>query len=889
MKRLLRSWLWRVPVDQEVADEIAMHVELRTRELVEQGMDTRSARELALRRMGDVALVTETCANLGRKRDRRMRLSQWLEELGSDVKFATRQLRAAPLFAVIAIATLALGIGANSAIFALADATLLRPLPYADPNRLVTIWETSDVTSRSFASPPNMLDWNSRSQTFERIAGFTPNVGGMVMAGRDGNAETVSRQWVTAGIFDVLGVKPIAGRTFLPADEEKRLRVIVIGEPLWESRFNRDPTIIGQEIKLDGLLWTIVGVVPKSFDILGRTSVWAMRPLVNMPPRARGNYMLQVVGRMKPEASIAAAQTDLSAVADGIAREFPDTNRGRGVRLEPMHDTMIGSDLKTTSILFLGVVGFVLLICCANVANLLMVRASTRTRELAVRAALGAGRRRIVRQLLTESLLLSVLGGGLGLFIGSVILDVAPAVVPAGMLPATVALTFDHRVIAFCAVTALAIGVLFGLAPAWQATGISTVTAMGADTRTTAGGGGRLRNLLVIGEVATAVLLLVGAGLLLRTLIAVQSYDRGYRADSVLTMLVDPLSSSYPTPDKLQQFYDQVEAEVRTIPGVRDAAWSSALPLGDSLYGDFALTYEIVGMPVPRAQRPTTNYQVVSSTYFSTIDLPIVEGRAFDSRDTRTSARVCIVNEAFVRTLGGRSPIGMQVAFYVADSPQDKPNVGEIVGVAKQVKGRPDEPKDFVQIYVPMAHDLSDDTILTVRAKTGRADALAPAVRAAISRIDTAQLVSVRDVTTLEDIEWAATGRHRFRAVMVTAFATLAVALAMVGVFGILAYTVEQRVRDFGVRRALGATTGDVVRLVVSSALRVVAIGAAIGLALAAVSGRLIGTVLYGVQPLDLTTFAAVTILVAITAALSIAGPAWRATRIDPAEALRNR
>jgi putative ABC transport system permease protein len=507
-----------------------------------------------------------------------------------------------------------------------------------------------------------------------------------------------------------------------------------------------------------------------------------------------------------------------------------------------------------------------------------------------VRAALGAGRRRIIRQLLTESVVLSAIGGACGLAIGAAVLGAAPALIPQGLLPPTVTLAFDLRVVAFCAAAALTIGVLFGLAPAWQATGLSTAGAMGADTRTTTGGSGWLGNALVIGEVATAVLLLFGAGLLLRTLMAVVSFDRGYRAESVLTMMVDPLGSSYPTQEKLQQFFDQVEAEVRTVPGVQDAAWSSALPLGDSLYGDFALTYEIVGdPPVPKAQRPTTNYQVVSSTYFSTIDLPIVAGRAFDSRDTEKSPRVCIVNEAFVRTLGGRSPIGMRVAFYVADSPQDKPNVGEIVGVAKQVKGRPDEPKDFVQIYVPMAHDLIDDTLLMVRSKTGRAEALMPAVRAAISRVDKDQLVSVRDVVTLEDIEWAATGRHRFRAVMVTAFATLAVALAMVGVFGILAYSVQQRVRDFGVRRALGASTGDVLRLVVSSALRVVSAGAAIGLLLAALLGRYIGAVLFGVQPLDFVTFAVVTILVAMTAALSIAGPAWRATRIDPAVALRNR
>jgi putative ABC transport system permease protein len=794
------------------------------------------------------------------------------------------------VFTAIAVTTLALGIGANSAIFALVDATLLRPLPYANPDRLVTIWETTGTNPRSFASPLNMLDWNTRSRMFENIAGFVPNVGGMVMAGRDGNAETGSRQWVTAGIFDVLGVKPIAGRTFSREDDEKRRRVMVMSESLWESRFDRDPAIVGRDIKMDGMLFTVVGIVPKTFEILGRTSVWAMRPILNLPPRVRGQYALQVVGRMKPEAGIGAAQSDLSAVAAGLARDFPQTNQGRGVRLEPLHDSMIGSDLKMTSMLFLGVVGFVLLICCANVANLLMARASARARELAVRAALGAGRRRIIRQLLTESLVLSMIGGGLGLAIGAAILRGAPAMIPPGLLPAAVTLTFDLRVVAFCAAAALTIGMLFGLAPAWQATTISTVAAMGVDTRTTTGGGGRLRNLLVIGEVATAVLLLFGAGLLLRTLMAVESFDRGYRAESVLTMLVDPLGSSYPTPEKLQQFFDQVEAEVRTVPGVQDVAWSSALPLGESLYGDFALTYEIVGdPPVPESQRPTTNYQVVSPTYFSTLDLPIVAGRAFDSRDTRDSPRVCIVNEAFVRTLGGRSPIGMRVSFKVADSPQDKPDVGEIVGVAKQVKGRPDEPKDFVQIYVPMAHDLIDDTILMVRSRIGSADALTPAVRAAISRIDKEQLVSVRDVVTLEDVGWAATGRHRFRAVMVTAFATLAVALAMVGVFGILAYSVQQRVRDFGVRRALGATTGDVLRLVVSSALRVVTAGAAIGLILAAVFGRLIGSVLFGVQPLDFVTFVVVTMLVALIAALSIAGPAWRATQIDPALALRNK
>ena len=403
-------------------------------------------------------------------------------------------------------------------------------------------------------------------------------------------------------------------------------------------------------------------------------------------------------------------------------------------------------------------------------------------------------------------------------------------------------------------------------------------------------GGGRLRSLLVAGQVTTAVLLLFGAGLLLRTLVAVESYDRGYRAESVLSMLVDPLGSSYPTPEALQQFFDQVEQEVRTVPGVQDVAWTSALPMGASLYGDLALTYEIVGdPPVEESQRPSTSFQVVGPSYFSTLDLPIVAGRAFDARDSRQSPPVCIVNEAFARSLGGRSPIGMRVSFKVAGSPQDEPNVGEIVGVSKQVKGRPDEAKDFVQIYAPLAHNLSDDMILLVRSKTGRAEALTPAIRAAISRIDKEQLVSIRDVTTLEDIERAATGRHRFRAVMVAAFATLALVLAMVGVFGILAYSVQQRVRDFGVRRALGATTADILRLVATDAARLVVAGAAIGLALSAALGRLIATMLFGVTPLDIVTFAMVTLVLAVTATIAVAGPAWRAARIDPAVALRSR
>ncbi len=884
MKRSLRSWLWRVPVGEEVDEEIAFHLEMRTRELVARGMDPALARETALRRLGDPARLRRACVDLGRKRDRDMRLKQWLDEFVTDVKFAFRQLRSSPAFTLIATITLALGIGANSAIFALVDAALLRPLPFDDPDRLVMMWERSSTSQRGPVSPLNLLDWTERSQTLQKTGAFLPSVGGMVMAGVDGTAETVSRQWVTAGFFDVLGVKPVAGRTFQPADDAARAHVVVFSEAFWRSRFGGDPSIVGREVRLDGAPYTVVGVVPKEFQLLGGTSMWALVSF-NRRPALRAAYLFQVIGRLKPGVTLESARADLGAVADGLARELPATNTGRGVTLEPLHDALIGSELRRTSMLFLAVVGVVLLICCANVANLLLARATVRTRELAVRSALGAGRWRVVRQLLTESLVLSTIGCALGAGLGAAILRAAPPLMPEGLLPGAVTLTFDMRVVAFCAVAALSVGLLFGLAPAWQATAFSSARVIGSESRTTTGRGGRLRSVLVAGEIATAVVLLFGAGLLVRTLMIVDNVDRGYRADQILTMLVDPLGSRYPTPASLMQFFDSVEQEIRSIPGVLDVAWASTLPLGPSYFG--RMFFEIVGdPPVEDSKRPTADYQIVSHTYFAALDLPVIDGRPFNDRDTRDSVKVCIVNEAFVRGyMRGRSPIGARVT--IRERPESPATVREIVGVARQVKGRPDEAEDLLQIYVPLPQELVDDIFLAVRPSLGRASALAPSVRAAIGRVDREQLVSVRNIMTLEDVAWEATSRHRFRAIMVMTFAALALVLAMVGVFGILAYSVELRTRDFGVRRALGATTADVFRVVAASAVRVIAIGLAIGLVLSALLGRLIVTMLFGVRPLDAVTFAAVTILLALTAAASIAGPAWRATRVDPAAALR--
>ena len=816
-----------------------------------------------------------------------MPASNWLDELRDDIKFAFRQLRRAPAFAAVAVVTLGFGIGVNSAIFALADATLLRPLPFPQPDRLVMLWESSDTAPRGRVSPLNLVDWSERNQTFDAMAGYMTEIGGMVMAGADGNAENVSRQWVPSpGIFDVLGIRPLAGRTFLPADETERANVVLLSEAFWRTRFNADPAVIGRDLRLDGTPFAVVGVMPHEAQLLGDTAIWALRPFPR-DPRLRAPRLFRVVGRLKAGITIETASADMTVVANALAQEYPATNSGRGVTIEPLRDALVGSDLRLTSLLLLGVVGFVLLVCCANVANLILARATVRWRELLVRSALGAGRGRVIRQLLTESLALAAIGGTLGIGLGAAVLALAPAVIPPGLLPGAVTLAFDVRVAAFCAMAALLVGLVFGVAPAWQATQFSSSQLHASDSRTTTGGGGRLRSLLVVGEVATAVLLLFGAGLLLRTLLAVENVDCGYLADSGLTMMVDPLGSSYPTAPQLQQFFDAVDREVTALPGVRSVAWASTLPLGPSTAGQYS--FEVVGEPpLNEGARPTADYQIVSASYFPTLDLPIVTGRAFSDGDTADTVPIAIVNEAFARRhLPGRSPIGLRVAVRPASTTQATPVVREIVGVARQVKARPDETEDLVQIYIPMTQHLIDDMYMLVRPASGPAGALSTAVRAAIGRVDKAQLVSVREVRTLDDVVREATSRHRFRAALVMTFAALALLLAMVGVFGTLAYSVQQRMREFGLRMALGASVSSVLRLVVGSAVRVVAVGVVIGLALATVFSRLLSGMLFGVEPLDPVTFVTVTILLTMTALLSTAAPAWRATRVDPAVTLR--
>ena len=898
MKRSLRSWLWRVPLDQEVDEEIALHVELRTRELVERGLDPKIARDIVLSRIGDLGHLKRTCVDLGRKRDREMRLTQWLDERMGDVKFAIRQLRAAPAFTAVAALTLALGIGANSAMFALADATLLRPLPFPQADRLVMVWERntqerSPWGTRGPVSPINLRDWNEQNRSFEAIAATALGIGGgPLLAAPDGTLQSVDRQTVTARFFEVLGVTPILGRTFLPADAAgATTTVVVMGEGTWRTRFGADPSIVGREVRLNGQPFTVIGVVPDHAQLARAAGIWSLMPGQLPPNLSRGLKFLQAIGRLKPGVSIEAAHADLSAIADSLAQAHSDTNKNWGVTIDPLRSAIMGRELQLTSLFLLGVVGFVLLMCCANVANLLLARASARGRELAVRSALGAGRTRIVAQLLTESIVLAALGGALGIGIGAVMLTVAPTLVPANLLPPAAKIAFDGRVQIFCGAASILVGVLFGLVPSWQAARTSLVQALSSESRSTTRGGGRFRSVLVAGEIAAAVLLLCGAGLLLRTLLILGNAEPGYRADGDTVMTLDfslpPTreGTRYPNAQSYLSFYDSASSAIRALPGVQRIGWASGLPYGETELGYWR--FEIIGdPPVAAANRPLADFQVADPGYFDTLNLPIVAGRTFTENDRSTSALVCIVNEAFVRRyLAGRNPIGVRVAIEPFLTSPASAKVREIVGVARQLRGRAGEPQDPVQLYVPLAQYPVSDTLLVVQASGVPASALVAPIRAAIGKIDSN--IPVRRERTLTDLATLTRAPHRFRAVMVGMFAGLALMLAMVGIFGVLAYAVEQRTREFGVRIALGASTTNVLRLVVGSAARVVVTGAVVGLVAAAALSRTISMFLFGVEPLDPVTFASVGVVLALTAGVAAAAPAWRATRVDPVEAFR--
>jgi putative ABC transport system permease protein len=886
----LASLRLRPEREREIIEELAAHLEQRYADLRDQGVEESAARALVREELLDEHAFAERMRSLRQASTppsvtlgapRRNPVADFWQ----DLRLATRMLRKQGWLSVMVVLTLALGIGSNGAIFALVDRVLLRVLPLPAPDRLMTIWERTEGTPQSPVAGPNLADWTDRSESFEAIGGFNSGVFTMVWSGPDG-AETVPRQWVTAGVFDALGVRPLIGRTFLMSDDLDRSNVLVMSETYWLARFAADPSIVGQSMRLDGQPFTVVGVVPDEAELLGNASIWAMRSTRGLPEQARGGYGWQTVARLKPGVSPEVARDELERIAADLAREYPTTNAGRGIAMEPLRDVVLGTDLRRTSLLFFGIVGFVLLICFANIANLLLTRNAARSNELVIRSVLGADRKRLLRQFATENVVLAAFGGLVGLGVAWALLRLAPSLIPENLLPPGVGLDFDWRIAVFCAVATLLVAVLFTLASTAQVVELSSVRDSMSGSRTVTDRSSKTREVLVVAQVATAVALLYGAGLLARTLFEVDTVDPGYRAESVLSVFVDPLGNLYPTQQAMFQFYRDIEEELEAQPGVASVAWTSALPLGSSIAGP--LFFEIAGEPVAPDERPLAENEVVTADYFATLDLPILAGRSFDERDRAGAPPTCIVNEAFADQHLRGDPIGQRVSRWQAEASTEPPFTCEIVGVAANYKRRPDDVVDPPLVYTPLERITPDDIFMLVRPESGDAAALIPAARAAIAKVDTEQLTSVTDIETLDTVAREATARYRFRATLVVAFAGLALVLAMLGLFGVLAYTVQRRWREYGVRMALGAKSDDVIRHIARGAARLVVPGVLIGVVLALGLGQLLGAMLFGVRPFDAVTFTFVLVVLGVTTAASVAAPAFRATRIDPVGALRS-
>ena len=811
-----------------------------------------------------------------------MQVFWFMQVFLQDLRYATRVLRQAPGFTLAAVLVLAIGVGANSAIFSLVDAVLLRPLPFAHPNQLVRLYEAAPGYPYNHVSPLNFLDWSEQNRTFASMAAVSTRDFAFSRAG--GVAESISGEAVTTSFFDLLNVHPVVGRTFLASDATPGAQVVVLSERLWKSRFGGDPKLIGATITLDSSLFTVVGVAPAEAQLIYPADLWTPF-IVKRSPEQRKPHFLVVLGRLKPAATIEQARSDIRAIADGIARTAPDANKGWGVTIDPLRDSLVGTDLRGTSLALAGVAGFVLLMACANVANLMLARGAGRTREIAVRASLGGSQSRIFRQLLTESMLLATLGGTAGAALAWTIVRAAPTLLPPDTLPIGLTMQLDVRVIGFAAALTILTGLMFGFAPALHAIRVPLAQTLGSGGRSATEGMGAFRATLAAGEIAIAVMLVAGAGLLVRSLASIYSVNPGFRAENVLTAHVSLPLTRYPGPDRTLAFYQAAERELAIIPGARSVAFGGSLPLRGR---DIGMGFYVVGDKVPEeSEQDSASYQIVSPGYFDTLGISILRGRGFNERDQYGTAQVCIVNQEFVRRyIQGREPIGARVSVESLGATGPVPVVREIVGVIRQVKADGlDAKEESVEIYVPITQNPWYAASVLVRSASDPA-AVATAMIAAIGRVD--KDLPVTDVRTMDQVASESVAQPRFRTLLVGTFAGLAMALAAIGIFGVLAFSVQQRTREFGIRMALGARAGDVLRLVLAEGFKIAMTGVLAGLAAAAALTQSLQSLLFAVKPLDPATFLVAPAALVLIALIACAVPALRAARVDPSVALRH-
>jgi putative ABC transport system permease protein len=802
-----------------------------------------------------------------------------------DLRQAARSLRGTPGASLAALAALAIGIGANTAIFSVVDAVLLRPLPFVEPDRIMTVWQndTNHHVEREWVSPANFLDWCRDSRTFSRLAAFSErpfNLSGT------GEPERLDGQRVSAALFPLLGVDAAIGRTFTPEDDRAgAARVVLLSHGLWERRFSSDPAIVGRPITLDDESVTVVGVMPRSFRFPGANeALWVPLAFDEKEAARRRSLILRVVGRLAPGSTAGEARAEMETIASTLAREYPEHDSGMGATIVPLRDYLAG-DVRPALLILLGAVGFVLLIACANIANIQMTRAAARRREMAIRSALGATRRRLVRQLLTESLLLSSCGGVLGAFLALWGVDVLRAGMPAEV-PRLEPVGIDGRVLLFTLGLSVLSGILSGVLPALTAARAGLNEFLRDGAHGTAGrASGRTRALLVVGEVAAALVLLAGAGLLVRSFANVMALDPGFRSEHVLTLRMNLSPKRYEEPARRLVFYRRLLERLDGVPGVRAAGLVSFLPM--TLKGG-SFAYRAEGRPAPASnQEPFAVYRSVTPGFFQAMEIPIERGRALTARDDERAPLVAVISRSMARVaFPGQDPIGRRFAFGVGPVGKDTAWV-TVVGTVADVRqfDLDDEPRPAV--FAPYAQETLfwyAPRDIVVRAD-GEPLALAAAVREAVRAVDPD--LPVADVRTMEQIVSESVARRRFSMLLLGALAAVAFLLAALGVYGVVACSVAQRTQEIGLRMALGARRLQVYRLVIAQGARLAACGVLLGLGGALVLTRLMTTLLFGVSPADPTTFLFAALALPAAAVLASFVPARRATRVDPMVALR--
>jgi putative ABC transport system permease protein len=866
--RFFRRASW----DQERERELQTYLEIETGENIARGMTSEDARYAARRKLGNPTQIREEIY--------RMNSLTFIESLWQDVRCGLRMLRKNAGFATVAILTLALGIGANTAIFSVINGVLLSPLPYNDPDRIVLVLESNPT--RGFpqfsVSPPNYMDWKKNSTSFEQIASIAR--GDFNYTG-GAEPERISGARVASSFFAVMGVTPTMGRTFLPEDDVVgKAGVVVLGYGLWTRRFGSDPQVLGKSLTLDGQSYRVVGVMQDGFQFPRGVDLWLPSEFDAdaLSPGARGAHYLRVMARLKPGVSVDKAQSEMVAISKRLEQQYPKTNTGWTAKLLTLNEATVGNVRPTLLVLF-GAVGFLLLIACANVANLLLARATARQREIAIRFSLGASRLRIARQLLTESILLSGIATGAGLLLAEWAIR-ALRTLPPSNLPRAANIGLDLPVLGFAAGVAVLTGLLFGFAPALQITRGAPSETLKEGGRTASAGRQGVRSALVVLETTLALVLLVGSGLLLKSFLRLQTVDPGFQYKNIATADVSLPRSKYSTDAQERQFFSQVLERIQSVQGVKEVAASSGNPMeGSNLSFSFA-TKDLEALSP--SDQPSAGYYVVSPNYFHTLGIPLLLGRFFTPEDSAGRPRVAIISQTIAqRFFHNKNPIGQTI----------KIGVGAAVPVARQIVGVVGDVKDdglgeaaTMAAYEPYTQMAWSDMTLFVRSNSDPSQ-MASMLRSQVTSVDKDQPVA--DISTGDQLMAQAVAQPQLRTTLLSLFAGLALILASLGIYGVMSNTVAQRTHEIGVRMALGAGQSSVLRLVLSNGVRLTLLGIAFGSAGAFALTRLMKSFLFHVTPTDPATFVEVALFLFLVALLASYIPARRATRVDPVIALR--